>query len=502
MGTAAAIRAWAHLLGMAHVQSDDEAIASWSRATFPWSARPLAVLRPGSAEEAAASLAIAAEHRVAVHPVSRGRAWGLGSRLPVRDAVMLDLSRLDRILDVDAAAGTVRIEPGVTFRQLETAIAAAAPDFELPAFGGPPGASVLANALDRGEGMGARGDRFQHLWDLDVALTTGERLRTGWGRYPSAGLEPLHARPAGPLIEGLFSQSGFGCVLSGRLALAPRPAFVRLVIVEVGPVARIAPLVGALRYLLATRIVETHDVYLWDGAKRLSSQAIAAEIDFDEPLPFALGDWAASLIVTAGHARMLDAKIDVVREALDPLGFEVGIEAGDSRGTTADGEAATYRSGHSDGRNVTSCYWAKPTLPETDDLNPDRDRCGFLWLCPVIPFTGEALGALASASADVTARTGTFVAAGCEPVSPRALQVYLSLAWDRDDQAADKAAMVAHDHLFDRLSAEGWLPYRQTLASTARHPLADETWCAVTRRLRAALDPSGVLAPGRVPGLD
>lgn len=109
---------------------------------------------------------------------------------------MLDLSRLDRI--VDLAHGSVRVEPGVTFRQLHAALHAREAGFHVPAFGGPPEASVPANALDRGEGTGPFGDRFGQLWDLDVALSTGERLRTGFGRFAADRLAAIHGRPAGP----------------------------------------------------------------------------------------------------------------------------------------------------------------------------------------------------------------------------------------------------------------------------------------------------------------
>ena len=37
----------------------------------------------------------------ALHPVSSGKNWGYGSRVPTSDGVSLDLGRLNRILDFD-----------------------------------------------------------------------------------------------------------------------------------------------------------------------------------------------------------------------------------------------------------------------------------------------------------------------------------------------------------------------------------------------------------------
>src|SRR5690606_6838808 len=105
--------------------------------TFGGNARVAATLLPGSAEEVSAALAIASRHGIHVHPVSRGANWGLGSRAPLTDGgVVLDLSRMTRISGLDARDGIVRIEPGVTFRDLHVFLSANAPDYVLPTIGG------------------------------------------------------------------------------------------------------------------------------------------------------------------------------------------------------------------------------------------------------------------------------------------------------------------------------------------------------------------------------
>ena len=48
-----------------------------------------------------------------LHPVSTGRNWGYGGAAPPGGhCVLLDLSGLARILDIDATLGTATIEPG------------------------------------------------------------------------------------------------------------------------------------------------------------------------------------------------------------------------------------------------------------------------------------------------------------------------------------------------------------------------------------------------------
>jgi 4-cresol dehydrogenase (hydroxylating) len=480
-------------IGAAHVSTAPHDLAAWSLCTFPWSGRPLAILSPGSAEEALACLRLAGEHGCPLHPVSRGRSWGLGSRSPPQDAVMLDLSRLDRILEIDLTFGTVRIEPGVTFSQLQDELIRRGAEFHLPAFGGPPGASVLANALDRGEGSGAFGDRFGQLWDLDIALTTGERLRSGHGRFENPTLAPLHARPVGPLIEGLFSQASFGCVLSGCIGLAPTARHGCYLAFDIGASERLPPFVEAVRGLVRDRVVEVHDAFFWDGAKRIASSGIAADLA-EPPPPEAFRDWLATIAITANHEMMYNCRKALVIETLLPFCASFTIE---------EEEPAARNSGlrgFSDGANVTSCYWAKAALPD-GPLDPDRDRCGFLWLCPVVPLTGLALARLAQLTQEAARRFGIFIMTGAEAATERACNGYVSLAWDRDVAGADARAMAAHAMLMEAFTREGFHPYRPTLPATAAMPPSRGDWAPVLARLRHALDPAGVLATGRVAGL-
>jgi len=488
------LAACAAAIGADHVSVSAVDLADWSLCTFPWSGHPLAVLSPGTAEEAVACLHLAGLHGCPLHPVSRGRSWGLGSRRPPRDAVILDLSRLNRIIDIDATSGTVRVEPGVTFSQLQDELTAREIPFHVPSFGGPPSASVLANALDRGEGSGAFGDRFGQLWDLDVGLTTGERLRTGYGRFENARLAPVHGRPVGPLIEGLFSQASFGCVLSGCLGLAPTAQHGCYIAFEIGLSDKLPAFVEAFTGLIRDRVVDYHDAFFWDGAKQIASAGIAADLT-QPPPPRAYEEWLATISISANHAMILDCKKAIVIQTLLPFCNSFTIDE--------DGEPGSRNSGlrgFSDGGNVTSCYWAKPALPD-GPLNPDRDRCGFLWLCPVIPLDGVALARMAQLTQAAARQFDIFIMAGAEAATERACHGYVSFAWDRDVPGADAKAMAAHAMLMEAFTREGFHPYRPTLPATAAAAPSQGDWAAVVRRLRHALDPAGVLATGRVADL-
>ena len=108
-----ALREWALLLGDGHVRCDPEALRSASTATFATTSQALAILRPGSRDEVQEVVRIANRHRVPIYPISTGKNWGYGSRVPARDGVLVDLGRMNRIVAFDEELAYVTIEPGV-----------------------------------------------------------------------------------------------------------------------------------------------------------------------------------------------------------------------------------------------------------------------------------------------------------------------------------------------------------------------------------------------------
>jgi 4-cresol dehydrogenase (hydroxylating) len=81
--------------------------------------QPSLVVQPGSVEEVQATVRIAGELGLSLWTSSMGRNYGYGGSAPVVDgAVVLNLRRMNRILEIDARQGYARIEPGVSFAQL------------------------------------------------------------------------------------------------------------------------------------------------------------------------------------------------------------------------------------------------------------------------------------------------------------------------------------------------------------------------------------------------
>jgi glycolate oxidase len=85
-------------------------------------ATPDAVVLPATTDEVAAVIKLAARHRIPVVP--RGAGTGLsGGAVTIRGGIALQMTRMRRILEIDAAGQTALVEPGVVNQELSLAAA-------------------------------------------------------------------------------------------------------------------------------------------------------------------------------------------------------------------------------------------------------------------------------------------------------------------------------------------------------------------------------------------
>jgi glycolate oxidase len=177
---------------------------------------PSAVLNADSTEEVAAIVRLANRRRFAVVP--RGSGTNLsGGAIPLRGAVVLNLGRMKRILELDADNLTATVEAGVITDQLLAAVEAEGllypPDpasSSVSSIGG----NVAENAGGlRGLKYGVTGD---YVLGLEVVLPTGEVIVTGGKCFKDV---------AGYDLTSLFvgSEGTLGVVTKITVRLIPPP---------------------------------------------------------------------------------------------------------------------------------------------------------------------------------------------------------------------------------------------------------------------------------------
>ena len=133
-----------------------------------------AALAPTSVEEVQAIVRIANEHRLPIWPVARGKNLGYGAAAPaMAGCAVLDMTRMNKILEVDSRYAYATLEPGVGFYQLHEHLT----DNQIPLWMSAPAngwGSVIGNALERGIGYTPYGDNTTKLCGLEVVTPTGE----------------------------------------------------------------------------------------------------------------------------------------------------------------------------------------------------------------------------------------------------------------------------------------------------------------------------------------
>ncbi len=186
--------------------------------------KPGAVVIPGSTDEVVAVLRVLDRFRVPF--VARGAGTGLsGGALAERHSVLVVLTRLNRILEVDPVNRRAVVEPGVVNVQLS----AAAEKYGLSYAPDPSSQSVCTIGGNVAENAGGPhclkyGVTSNHILELEVALPSGELVVLG---SPSG-------EAWGPDLVGLFvgSEGMFGIATKVTVRLTPSPVVVNTLLAD------------------------------------------------------------------------------------------------------------------------------------------------------------------------------------------------------------------------------------------------------------------------------
>ncbi|HKC24069.1 MAG TPA: FAD-binding protein, partial [Thermoanaerobaculia bacterium] len=496
-----AVDAWRRAVGAEHVLTETAELAAAETATFPTTQRIVAIVRPADVVEVQACMRIANEHRAPVYPVSRGRNWGLGSRVPVSTGcALLDLGRLDRIVDYDERLATITVQPGVTFQRVHDFLRERKSRLFAAVTGGPPDGSLVGNALERGEGSGPYGDRAAHVCGLEVVLPSGDVIRTGFARFANATTARLSRVGVGPSLDGLFIQSNLGIVTELTVWLQPRPEYLETFVLAVDDTPALAAAVDAIRPLVLQGTIPSHSFGLWNAYKLMAINGRYPWRATKDRTPLRLREiggrepWSAVGALYAASAAQRAAGRKLVEAAVKGLSSPISFE---SRKVTPDSLDPWL--GVPTARNLRSMYWRKKTDPVGffSAFDPHRHRCGVMWLHPTLPFSGEHVAYAVELMESSTAAHGFEPLIGMSAPSGRLINVYLALVYDREVGGEDERAMECHDALMERLVAAGYPPYRLGVQSMRSVPPSGTPYDDTLRALKAALDPNAILAPGR-----
>jgi 4-cresol dehydrogenase (hydroxylating) len=526
------LRALRDVVGFEQVRDDPLTLERYARSTSARSTVPLAVVCPDTTQQVAALVKIAAQHQVPVYPISTGKNWGYGDACAVTGGqLVIELSRMNRILTVDPTLAYAVIEPGVTQQQLSQYLLDHQLDLWIDCTGAGPDTSFMGNILERGFGHSPYGNRLQHVAGMTVVLASGEVLETGFGHYPNAQATHLFPYGVGPFLDGIFTQSNFGIVTRIGIWLMPKAECLNHFICSVPRHADIGPVVDALRPLRLNGTLRSilhigNDLRVISGGRVYPREQAGGQV----PLPSLLraelrehagiGAWTVSgalygstlQVAAARHAlkkalKGTAAASTFLTERKLKTGAMLARLLGNSaagkrlRAKVALGESLfAMNRGIPNGRFLAGAYWRRRGGLPADfprHANPAADNCGMLWVSPIIPMRGADLLALHAMAEPVFREHGFDLFVTFSMINERALGGVITVAYDKDDPAEVERARQCYRSVFDQCMAAGYIPYRvgnQSMADLDPH--GDVYWQTVAR-IKAALDPDGILAPGR-----
>jgi len=490
-----AVNEFRMVLGDDAVVVSPESMTSYSKIMLPVdddAHRPSGAVIPRSVEEVKQILAICNRYRVPVWPISTGKNLGYGSAAPATPGQMvMDLRRMNRILDVDVDLCTALVEPGVTFQQLHDYIS----ERNLPLWLSCPAPSAIAgplgNTVDRGIGYTPYGEHFMFSCGMEVVMADGQVLRTGMGSIPNSNTWQVFKWGYGPYLDGIFTQSNMGIVTKLGLWLMPAPPAFKPFMVTFPDDADIVKVVETIRPLRISQVIPNAVVIahaLWEGA------SLVARKDYytgDGPISDAavrqirrehgLGAWSVYAGLY-GTGEQVDVNWKLVSQAFRSIGGKVMTDS-----ELTDNPIFQYRA---------ALMRGDMTLAEFGLYNW-RGGGGSSWFAPVSQARGSETLKQMKLAQDILGEYGFDYVAEFV-VGWRDMHHIIALLFDRTNQAESERARACFDKLLAEFSKKGYGSYR---TNTAYMKQVAETYGPVKqdvdRKIKRALDPNGVIAPGK-----
>jgi FAD/FMN-containing dehydrogenase len=455
-------------LGAENVLTGTDA-ASYGRewtGTYHW--QPLAVARPASTAEVAEVVRLAAAAGVAVVPV--GGNTGLNGGTSAEASLMLSLSRMNRIRAVNPDAHTLVVEAGVVLENVQAAAAEHGLVFGL-SFGAKGSAQVggFLSTNAGGSNVLRYGSARALCLGLEVVMADGRVLNA---------MSALHKDNTGYDLRDLFigAEGTLGIITAAVLRLAPAP---RVQVTALLGMDSLSEALALLHRLQAATggAVEAFEYMPAAYMARLGSVRPDLACPF-RPCP-------VNILVEVASTRFDDAACNAEGESALAVAFEAllaeAISSGALRETALAASGAQRRRLWAMREAAAEITLLRAPLVDTDIALP-LDR-----VAEFLPRMAVRLAALdAGAEEMVVAHLGDG-------------NIHYTAYPSRDDAMLSAAirAAVAEEAvgMGGSFSAEHGVGLSK-IASMAKHK--DPVALAAMRAIKAALDPQGILNPGKV----
>jgi 4-cresol dehydrogenase (hydroxylating) len=423
------------------------------------------------------------------------------------------------VIEVDDKRNFCIVEPGVSYFDLYNYIQErdlnVMMDIPDPGWGSP-----LGNALDHGVGYTwhTYRDHFGSHCGMEVVLPNGELMRTGMAAVPGAETWGENKYGFGAYVDGLFAQSNFGIVTKMGFWMMPQPEHFMSCKVKVPKYEDLIPLINTSNYLEDQGLIG-HPRYvcpmdalcqMWEPEVykptpeliKLNSQAGGASIPEYESYAkkHGLEFWNVTLNFY-GPKKTVLANWEYAKEKFAKIKGAT-FEELESYAMPMD-EATKEKLRHKvavgiPNMSIFSIGARSEAIPEPGD--------GHAWFAPILPRSGEAFikghEVFCQAARDLRLTSAPIAPTNVPQTWQYRTYIYLFPFFiSRSNKELNKQVYEQFIQLVKIGAKHGWTEYRAAplfqdlVAST--YSFNDGALLRFQNKLKDAIDPNGILAPGR-----
>jgi 4-cresol dehydrogenase (hydroxylating) flavoprotein subunit len=515
-------------IGEKYVIVDPASIHNYARTTLSYSTTPAAIVKPKNREEIIEIISIANRFKVPLYPISKGKNWGYGSACAAKDGqIIVDLERMNHIIEVNEKLAYAVVEPGVTQKQLCDYLLEHEHPLWLDCSGSGPEASILGNTLERGFGHTPYGDHFMHCCGMEVVIGDGRLLKTGFGHYANAKASHVFRYGIGPYLDGLFTQSNYGIVTKLGVWLMPKPEACSMFFCSIPDEADLAAAIEALRPLKLNGVIKSlvhigNDLRVISSFERYPWQMAGNEVPLaDELRAFfrrrgRFGAWNISGAVYGTH-KFVKLSRQELKKALKGIGRvrfighrEVRLASCLSRGLEKLGLLKEHLirlksiekvygllTGTPTDAFLFGTLWRVKAELKAGLINPLDYHAGLMWVSPILPMTGKSAQDLIRLVNPVFRQYGFEPLITVSLITERAMVSVITISFDKANPSETKRASKCYDDFYHLIMSQGYIPYRTNIHSMKRLEENSETFWDVTYEMKRVFDPNHIIAPGR-----
>ena len=438
---------------------------------------PSAIVKPQTTEETRRLVEFANKTLTPLVPSSSGIHF-FGATLPEQGGIIVDMSGMNKILEIDTKNRKVKIEPGVTWHQLQNALKEHNQMPLNPLFPHPM-TSALTSSLEREPMLVPKYEYGDPVLTMQIVLPNGDLFKTG----TASDEHTDGAYPEGPGIDFFRffqgAQGTMGIVTWLNIKTEYRPVHQETFFIPFAEIEDIAEPAYKLqkrhvgnecfvlnRFMLASLLREK---YPGDFENML-----------DELPPYTL------ILVIAGAPRRPLERIDYEKEALMEIASDLNFQPSKTVAGIAGLESAVTDML----RNLPSgeTYWKNPVKNSAQDIFfiTTMDRAQY--------YVDIALGYAADSGLNIN-NTGIYM----QPLERgRACHLCFSFPCDTDSEKETENIRSLHGELSEKLISEGAFftrPYGQWADMVYRRSTA---YTNTLREIKKVFDPNNILNPGKL----